>query len=319
MNRAVVIRLPLLYHARDPRYPRRGTMIEVALRILADAGRALSARKILQTGEREALFDEVPSLTDLKEALKAEAEDSDELRQVRRGVYAIDDGTPATKPAPKPAPKAQPEPDDGEDGDDKPRRRRRQKTSDLVGDAPATALSVEEAVADAEASEDAATLRANIWKKMRTRVAQVAGVPLADKPASQKATPRPKGLRGVIAQKLRAKLAAEAAAWTPPPARAPIKLLKPADRLVNDDAKADLKARLAARWKANPLEAIEIVLTPKKAKKAEKKSEKKAEKAEKAVKKSEKKAEKAEKKSERAAEARASVAPVAKAPVSVAP
>ena len=304
-------------------------MIDVALRILADAGRALSARKILQTGELDALFDDVPTLTDLKAALKAAAEDGSELRQVRRGVYAINDGTEAAKPAPKPAPKRAPKPKakpkaeaeaDDDAGDEKPRRRRRQKTSDLVGDAPATALSVEEAVADAEASEDAASLRASIWKKMRTRVAQVAGVPLSDAPAKTKAAPRRSGLRGQIADTLKAKLAAEDAAWTPPPAAEPIELLTPADRLIEGDAKADLKARLAARWKANPLEAVEIPRTQAKAPKATKapkKAEEKpkaAKKAEKIEKKAEKKAEKIEKKAEKKAAVRTTKKPASIAP-----
>lgn len=280
-------------------------MIDVALRILADAGRSLSARKILQAGEQDALFDDVPTLTDLKAALKAAAEAGDGIRQVRRGVYAVDDGSSApAKASPKPKAKAKPKAEEPAEGDTR-RRRRRQKPSDLVGETPGTALSVEEAVAEAEASDDAATLRANIWKKMRNRAAEVAGVPLQESAPAPEEAPRPAGLRGVIAARLKAKLAAEDAAWTPPPAPEPVELLEAAERLVEDDAEADLKARLAARWKANPLEAVPVVRTPAKPKKA-----KKAKKADKP-----KKADKADKpkKAAKADKPKAKSAPPARA------
>lgn len=223
-------------------------MIDVATRILADAGRALSARKILQAGERDALFDAPVSLADLRGALESAAEAGQGVRQVRRGVFALDDAAPAEAKAPIEAPA------DDEAPTEKRRRRRRQKPRDLAGETPATALTVEDAVAEAEATDDAATLRANIWKKMRKRAADVAGVELSP----PKAAPAPKagGIRALIAQKLKARLKAEADAWVEPPKPEPLPLLTAAERLVSDDAVADLKARLAARWKANPLKAI---------------------------------------------------------------
>ena len=125
-----------------------------ARRILEDAGRPLSVRRI-----HRLLPEPAPDYEALRDALEAATVNGGGLAQIRRGVYSLGEA----KPKPEPA------------ADEAPRRRRRRRTrpTDMVGDDPATSLTVEGAVAEAESTPDRDALRRKLWDKMRASAAAV--------------------------------------------------------------------------------------------------------------------------------------------------
>ncbi|MEZ4464138.1 MAG: hypothetical protein R3F43_06385 [bacterium] len=238
-------------------------MLTVALQVLAKAGRSLSARKILELGEQEGLFAPVPTVEALRAALE-EAAEAGGLREVRRGVF---DRPTTPPPAParaeraparaERAPERAPEraDRDDDDGDDRRRRRRRPKAKELLGEEPVAALSVEDAVAEAEQSSDASSLRRKLWDKMRDGAAAAVGEALAsgsddadDGEDGDDAEQAPAGnLRSRLKARMKAAIAAEARERPEAPPVVALAPLTPAARVVKGDPEADLQARLAAR------------------------------------------------------------------------
>ena len=132
-------------------------MLEVARRILAEAGRPLSARKILELAEQAGGAGTPLDLAGLREAL----EGAPGVKEVRRGVFGLVEEAP-------PAPVVEA---DDSDSEDRKRRRRRPKAKELLGDEPVAALSVEDAVAQAEAAVDTESHRRTLWTQVRDRAA----------------------------------------------------------------------------------------------------------------------------------------------------
>lgn len=132
-----------------------------ARRILEDAGRPLSVRRI-----HRLLPDSTAELDALRDALVAASEGDEELVEVRRGIYSLGAEAPRAERAPPPV-----------DEPAKRRRRRRTRPSDMVGDDPPTSLTVEDAVAEAESATDRDALRRSLWEKMRASAAAVVARP----------------------------------------------------------------------------------------------------------------------------------------------
>ncbi len=226
--------------------PSTADLQDAARRVLEEAGRPLSARRIQQMMPEPA-----PDLDALKAALAAGATNGGGLREVRRGVFALSTGEPEPPPAPEDAGGSVEVIDD----DEAPRRRRRRRIrpTELVGDRPAASLSVDDAVAEAEAEPDRDALRRKLWAKVRARAEQVvaqspSGVgddedhPVESRPPeaepapaeSTEVAPEP----AVEVEVPAAREAAPAVAEEAPPA---------SSAEVATDPKAALKAKLAAR------------------------------------------------------------------------
>ncbi len=138
-------------------------LASAARRILTDAGRPLSVRRIQRLWPEPA-----PDLEQLRATLEAEAGNGGGLTEVRRGIYAIGDQPRRRAPNPPPDEPAR-------------RRRRRARPSDMVSDDPATSLTVTDAVARAESATDREALRRSLWEKMRASAAAI----IAEDPPSE--------------------------------------------------------------------------------------------------------------------------------------
>lgn len=240
-------------------------LMSVARRILQAAGRPLSARRILHAAAVEGLLDDDgPTAEVLRQALA----DARDVREIRRGVFALAEEEPEEEPEPEEEDaegeedeeeEEEPEEEDDERGGRR-RRRRRTRLRDLVGEAPPVALTVEDAVVEAESMEDRATLRRRLWEKMRSRAGEVVGeAPAAAEEPSRRAprapAPAPVAPAAEVTDPralLKARLAARkeqaaqpvapAPGSAPPPAPPPPKAPEP----VVDPA-ALVRARLAER------------------------------------------------------------------------
>ena len=196
------------------------SLVTVAARVLEAVSRPLSVRKILDVGVRESLFvGDPPSVETLRGELEAVASDDGPIRQLRRGVFALDPVDDARRPPATPRVEAEESADDdvadGIEGTQRRRRRRRRRavaddaaptgvgtvdaaaadasTEDhpevshrrhrrtraveLVEEEVAAPLTIDEAVADAEAAEKSGTRRDRLWNRIRSNAAALADAP----------------------------------------------------------------------------------------------------------------------------------------------
>jgi hypothetical protein len=231
--------------------------------LLSEAGRPLNVRRIASLGAERGVFDDL-------EAAEAEVRrrlDSGlppGIRQVRPGVLAWSDVDAAevVEAQDTSAPVQTSGGDDEEDADERAGRRRRRRMVDLLGSGPAAApVSLDEAVAAAEAAgHDPEAAHARLWAGLRARAAALIGAMPDDRPGrsvsagpapSSASTRRPEAHRPARVAAATTPVAAAttpvvaattpaAAATTPPESESPAPVAA-------DPTRDRLKARLRSR------------------------------------------------------------------------
>ena len=246
-----------------------GMLLSAATQVLEMVARPLSVRKIIDVGVRENLFDgAAPPVDALRGALEDAAGDDGPLKQLRRGVFALNEAFAKPRQAPA-TPRVEAEDTGGDDettgdieeeGTSRRRRRRRsRKTEELENDPPAP-LTVEDAVADAEGGSG----RDRLWQKMRARAAALASAQtesaeqvaataqLKAAPAGATAEPKSKPLRS------RARTPDEAAG----PAKPTPKTEVAVEQSLRQSTRALLQRRKASRPQPEAAAAAEGVGAP---------------------------------------------------------
>lgn len=234
--------------------------------LLSEAGRPLNVRRIASLGAERGLFDDLEAAeAEVRRRLDAGLPDG--IRQVRPGVLAWSEAgetevveTAAVSEAP-PTGRG----DDDDETDERGGRRRRRRMVDLLGSGPAAApVSLDEAVAAAEAADqDPEAAHARLWAGLRARAAALIGAMPDDRPsrsvAAGPAQPTASTRRSEVLRPARTPAATVPERVAPPAPEAPPEPAV-AGPAVADPIRDRLKARLRSR--KPPVTEVETIPPP---------------------------------------------------------